>query len=43
MAMDKGSHVDFKWWKQMTEDGVFFVTRLKEDLKCEVICGKEKC
>jgi hypothetical protein len=35
VAMDKG-YVDYRWWKQMDEDGVFFVTRLKEDLKYEV-------
>jgi hypothetical protein len=35
VAMDKG-YVDYQWWKQMTEDGVYFVTRLKEDLKYEV-------
>ena len=40
VAMDKG-YVDFKWWKQMTEDGVFFVTRLKEDLKYEVTAERE--
>ncbi len=38
--MDKGYAVDFKWWKQMTEDGVF-VTRLKGDLKYEVTAEKE--
>jgi Transposase DDE domain/Domain of unknown function (DUF4372) len=36
VAMDKG-YVDFKWWQQMTQDGVYFVTRLKQDLKYEVI------
>ena len=35
VAMDKG-YVDYRWWKQMTDDGVYFVTRLKEDLKYEV-------
>ena len=36
VAMDKG-YVDYKWWKQMSESGVYFVTRLKEDLKYEVV------
>jgi len=36
VAMDKG-YVDYEWWKQMTEEGVYFVTRLKQDLKYEVI------
>jgi hypothetical protein len=35
VAMDKG-YVDYTWWKQMTDDGVYFVTRLKQDLKYEV-------
>jgi len=40
VAMDKG-YVDFKWWQQMTEDGVYFVTRLKRDLHYEVIGKRE--
>jgi hypothetical protein len=40
VAMDKG-YVDFKWWQQMTQDGVYFVTRLKQDLKYEVIQERE--
>ncbi len=40
VAMDKG-YVDFKWWKQMTEDGVYFVTRLKQDLQYEVVEARE--
>jgi hypothetical protein len=35
VAMDKG-YVDYTWWKQMTDQGVYFVTRLKQDLKYEV-------
>lgn len=31
LAMDKG-YVDFDWWEQLTQQGVFFVTRLKKDL-----------
>jgi hypothetical protein len=40
VAMDKG-YVDYKWWKQMTEDGVYFVTRFKQDLKYEAIVERE--
>ena len=40
VAMDKG-YVDYQWWKQMTEDGVYFVTRFKQDLKYEVIAERE--
>lgn len=36
VAMDKG-YVHYGWWKQMTEQGVYFVTRLKQDLKYEVV------
>ena len=39
-VMDKG-YVDFKWWKQMTEDGVYFVTRFKQDLKYHVVAERE--
>jgi IS4 transposase len=40
VAMDKG-YVDFKWWKQMTEDGAYFVTRFKQDLKYETVAERE--
>jgi hypothetical protein len=36
VAMDKG-YVDYLWWKEMCDGGVYFVTRLKQDLKYEVI------
>jgi hypothetical protein len=36
LAMDKG-YVDYFWWKELDDEGVFFVTRLKEDLKYQVI------
>ena len=36
VAFDKG-YVDYAWWQQMTEDGVFFVTRLKQDLKYTIV------
>ncbi len=36
LAMDKG-YVDYVWWKELCDEGVYFVTRLKEDLKHEVI------
>jgi hypothetical protein len=36
VVKDKG-YVDYGWWQQMTEDGVFFVTRLKQDLKYKII------
>jgi len=40
VAMDKG-YTDFKWWKQLTEAGVYFVTRFKRDLKYEVVRARE--
>jgi hypothetical protein len=36
VAFDKG-YVDYDWWKQIGEDGAYFVTRLKKDLKYTVI------
>jgi hypothetical protein len=39
VAMDKG-YVDYNWWKQMSQDGVYFVTRFKQDLKYEVIAER---
>src|SRR5258708_30619478 len=35
-VFDKG-YVDYDWWKQIGEDGAYFVTRLKQDLKYTVI------
>lgn len=40
VVMDKG-YMDFRWWKQMTEDGVYFVTRCRDDLKYEVTGERE--
>ena len=40
VVMDKG-YTDFKWWKQMTEQGVYFVTRLKRDLQYQVLRARE--
>jgi Transposase DDE domain/Domain of unknown function (DUF4372) len=36
VAIDKG-YVDYAWWQQLSEDGAFFVTRLKQDLKYNII------
>jgi hypothetical protein len=40
LAFDKG-YVDYDWWRQLTADGVYFVTRFKEDLKIEAIAERE--
>jgi len=40
VAMDKG-YVDFKWWKQMSEESVYFVTRFKQDLKYAITAERE--
>jgi hypothetical protein len=40
VAMDR-AYVDYRWWRQMIEDGVYFVTRLKQDLKYEVVAERE--
>jgi hypothetical protein len=36
LAMDK-AYVDFDWWERLTEQGVYFVTRLKRDLLWEEV------
>jgi Transposase DDE domain/Domain of unknown function (DUF4372) len=36
VVFDKG-YVDYAWWQQITEDGAFFVTRLKQDLRYKII------
>jgi hypothetical protein len=35
VVFDKG-YADYAWWKRLTEQKVFFVTRLREDAKLEV-------
>lgn len=40
VVFDKG-YVDYDWWEQMTRDEVYFVTRLKQDLKIEVTAERE--
>jgi hypothetical protein len=40
VVFDKG-YVDYQWWKQMSADGVYFVTRFKQDLKIEEIAERE--
>ena len=36
LAIDK-AYVDYAWWKEMCDEGVYFVTRLKQDLTYTVI------
>ena len=36
VVIDKG-YVDYCWWRQIQEDGAYFVTRFKQDLQYEVI------
>jgi hypothetical protein len=40
VVMDR-AYVDYKWWEQMTEDGVFFVTRCRRDLHYQVLERRE--
>jgi hypothetical protein len=40
VVFDKG-YVDYQWWRQMDQDGVYFVTRFKDDLKFEEIAQRE--
>lgn len=36
LVMDKG-YVHYDWWKQLGQQGVYFVTRLKKDLRWKVL------
>ena len=36
VVMDR-AYVDYDWWERLTQQGVFFVTRFKSDLKHEVV------
>jgi hypothetical protein len=36
LVMDKG-FIHFKWFKRLTQDGVFFVTRIKDDTCYEIL------
>jgi Transposase DDE domain/Domain of unknown function (DUF4372) len=40
VVFDKG-YVDYPWWEEMTADGVYFVTRFKQDLKIEEVADRE--
>jgi Transposase DDE domain/Domain of unknown function (DUF4372) len=40
VVFDKG-YVDYRWWEQMIQDGVYFVTRFKQDLKIEETAQRE--
>ncbi len=35
------TYIDYDWWKQMIEGGVYFVTGFKKDLKFETIAERE--
>ena len=40
VAIDK-AYNDYAWYKQLTDKGIFFVTRLKSNAKFKVICRRE--
>jgi hypothetical protein len=35
------AYVDYRWWKQLCDDGVYFVTRLRSDAKYQLIGERE--
>ncbi len=39
VAMDRG-YTDYAWYNQLTEKGIFFVTRLKSNAKIRVVCRR---
>jgi len=40
LVFDKG-YADYSWWKQLTQEGVFFVTRLRDDARLEIVNRRE--
>jgi Transposase DDE domain len=40
LVIDRG-YVDYRWWQALTDDGVYFVTRFKKDMKFKVIEERE--
>ena len=40
VAIDKG-YTDYKWYKQLSDKGIFFVTRLKSNAKVKIIERRE--
>ena len=40
LAIDRG-YVHYRWWQELTDHGVFFVTRFKKDLIVEVLEERE--
>ena len=39
VAIDKGYN-DYSWYKQLTDKGIFFVTRLKTNAKYRIVCRR---
>jgi len=39
VAIDKGYN-DYTWYKQLTDKGIFFVTRLKSNAKYRIVCRR---
>ena len=40
LVIDRG-YVDYSWWQILTDQGVYFVTRFKKDLKIQVVEERE--
>ena len=38
VVMDRG-YEDHDWWRKLTSDGVFFVSRLKDNTSCIIVAG----
>jgi len=39
VVFDKG-YADYRWWKWLTKEGVYFVTRLRDDAKIELLAQR---
>jgi hypothetical protein len=40
LVMDMG-YIDYRWYQKLTDNGVFFVTRVRHDAHCEVVEDQE--
>ncbi len=40
VVMDR-AYIDYEWFKQLTDKGIFFVTRIKSNARYRVVCRRE--
>ena len=42
VAVDRGYN-DYRWYKQLNDKGIFFVTRLKSNAKLRIVARRPAC